>query len=131
MDNFVNHPAAASIVQKKLGHLPEALALQEAIFTAVRAYYDYLDRHGIFCDGDRGLVRGATLHVDCDICGTEIYLTDREIYRRFLAVSTCKAFVSPPHGRSRKFRRRGTRGPVHARHRFITQFRLAAAKVKR
>jgi hypothetical protein len=107
MDNFVNHPAAASIVQKKLGHLSEALALQEAIFTAVRAYYDYLDRHGIFCDGDRG--------------------PDR----RFLAVSTSKAFVSPPHSRSRKFRRRGTRGPVHARHRFITQFRLAAAKVKR
>ena len=132
MDNFVNHLAAGSIAdveaEATFAHLPEALVLQEAIFTAARAYYDYLARHGVFRDSGR--VRAATLHVDCDTCGTTIYLTDR-IDQRFLAVSTWKAFVSAPHGRSRKFWRRGTRGPVHARQRLITQFRLAAAKVKR
>jgi hypothetical protein len=136
MNSFVNHLAADSLLpaveaEAPVASLPEALAMQEAIFTAVRAYYGYLDRYGMMCSGDRDLMREATLHVDCDTRGTKIYSTDREIDRRFLAVSTRKILVSPPRGRSQKFRRRGARGPVHARQRLFTQFRLAAAKVKR
>ena len=51
MGNIVDHPAAALMAEVKAEHAvaeaPEAQALQEAIFSAVRAYYDYLDRHGV------------------------------------------------------------------------------------
>jgi hypothetical protein len=34
--------------ERAIADTPEAEALQEAIFDAVRAYYEYLDRHGLF-----------------------------------------------------------------------------------
>ncbi len=52
----------------------EARALQEAIFSSVRAYYEYLDRHGRFFDPTIRWVQASALHVRCHMCGTDITL---------------------------------------------------------
>ena len=63
---------------------PEAEALQQAIFAAVRAYYEYLDRHGLFYDADRNLLKASGVHVICDMTGdTEIILKDGPMDRRY------------------------------------------------
>jgi hypothetical protein len=50
-----DHPAAALMAEVKaeqaIASTPEALALQEAIYAAVRAYHEYLDRHGLIWNG--------------------------------------------------------------------------------
>jgi hypothetical protein len=88
MSNVVNHPAAALMTEAKkereIADTTEAQALQEAIFTAVRAYYDYLDRNGLFYDAERELVRASALRVICDMCGSVgIILDDGAIDRRY------------------------------------------------
>jgi hypothetical protein len=88
MRTIVNHPAAALMTEVKteraITGTAEAEALQEAIFDAVTAYYKYLDRHGLFYDADRELVRASELHLICDMCGDiEIILKDGPIDRRY------------------------------------------------
>jgi hypothetical protein len=77
MGYIVNHAGAASTAKQSenaVADAPEAQALQEPIFSAVRAYYDYLDRHGLFFDVQSGRARASALHVISDMCGTEIIL---------------------------------------------------------
>lgn len=86
MSNVVNHPAAALMTEAKqereIADSAEAQVLQEAIYTAVRAYSDYLDRHGLFYDVERELVRASALHVICDMCGdVDVILKDGAINR--------------------------------------------------
>jgi hypothetical protein len=88
MSNVVNHPATALMtevkVERDIADTPEAQALQEAIFTAVRAYCDHLDRHGLFYDAERELVRASGLHVICNICGdVDMILKDGPVDRRY------------------------------------------------
>lgn len=86
MSNVVNHPACALMAEaeaeRAIADTPEAEALQRAIFDAVRAYYKYLDRHGLFYDADRELVRASGLNVFCDMCGNvETVLKDGPLDR--------------------------------------------------
>ena len=86
MGNVINHPAAALMAEVKaenaIADAPEAQALQEAIFKAVSDYYNHLNRHGLFFDNERELVRASALHVVCDMCGNiEIELKDGAIDR--------------------------------------------------
>jgi hypothetical protein len=88
MGSVVDHPAKVLMaevkVERDIADTPEAQALQEAIFTAVRAYYDYLDLNGLFYDAERELVRASALHVICDMCGdVDIMLKDGPIDRRY------------------------------------------------
>ncbi len=88
MSAVVNHPAAALMAEveaeRAIADTPEAQALQNAIFDAVRAYYEYLDRHGLFYDAERELVRATALHVICDMCGTmDIMIKDGALDRRY------------------------------------------------
>jgi hypothetical protein len=59
--NAIDHPAIALMTEveaeRAIVTTPEAEALQTAIFDAVRAYCEYLDRHGLFYDADRDLAR--------------------------------------------------------------------------
>jgi hypothetical protein len=86
MSNVIEHPAAALMTEvnaeRVIADSPEAEALQNAIFAAVQAYCDYLDRHGLFYDFDRNLLRASGLHVTYDLIGTmEIVLKDGAIDR--------------------------------------------------
>ena len=48
----------------------------------MRAYSDYLDRHGLFYDVECELVRALALHVISDMCGdVDIILKDGAIDR--------------------------------------------------
>jgi hypothetical protein len=68
--------------EREIADSAEAQVLQEAIYTAVRAYSDYLDRHGLFYDVERELVRASALHVICDMCGdVDVILKDGAINR--------------------------------------------------
>ncbi len=138
MDTVINSPSVPKLTRESehkikravfaLRELPEAQALQEAIFQAVRAYYHYLDRHRVLYDGKREQGRASELHVISDMCCTEIMLKDRMIERPWERRMLWMAPFQPAHDRSRRFRRRGPRGPVEARHRLITQH---PAKVNR
>jgi hypothetical protein len=84
----VDHPAAALMTEveaeRAIADTPEAEALQEAICDAVRDYYEYLDRHGLFYDADRDQVKASGLYVICDMIGDmEIILKDGPIDRRY------------------------------------------------
>jgi hypothetical protein len=87
MSQVIDHPAAPLMAEvnaeRAIADTPEAKALQDAIVEAVRAYYEYLDRHGLFYDDDRNLVRASGLHVICDLSGDdfEIILKDGPIDR--------------------------------------------------
>jgi hypothetical protein len=88
MGTVVDHPAAALMAEveaeRAIADTPEAEALQDAIFHAVKAYYEYLDRHGLFYDADRQLLKASALHVICDMLGAmEIILKDGPIDRRY------------------------------------------------
>jgi hypothetical protein len=79
MVNIATHQeetgAARSLTtERAIAEAQEAQALMEAIFNSVRAYYDYLDRHGRFYDVKSGRVFASALHVICGMCGTEIVL---------------------------------------------------------
>ena len=88
MRTVVDHPAAALMTEveaeRAIVTTPEAEALQEAIFDAVRAYYEYLDRRGLFYDDDRDLAKASGLYVICDMIGTiDIFLKDGPGDRRY------------------------------------------------
>lgn len=141
MDSVINPPGVTKLTRETdhktkravfaVRQLPEAQVLQEAIFKAVRLYYDYLDRHGLLCDSKRERGRASELHVLCDMCGAEIMLKDRMIERPSERRIFRMPLFQPAHNRSQGSRRRRSRGPVEARHRLITQHRLVAVKVKR
>jgi hypothetical protein len=88
MRTVVDHPAAALMTEveaeRAIVTTPEADALRAAIFDAVRAYYEYLNRRGLFYDADRDLVKASALYVICDMIGDmEIILKDGPIDRRY------------------------------------------------
>ena len=88
MRNVVDHPAAALMTEVDaewaIVTTPEAEALQQAICDAVGAYYEYLDRRGLFYDADRDLVKGSGLYVIGDMIGDiEIFLKDGPMDRRY------------------------------------------------
>ena len=103
MTNIFNHPAAALMTEVKaereIADAPEAEALQQAIFDAVGAYYEYLERHGLFYDADRDLVKATGLHVICDMTGIEIFLKGGAIDRRY---GTLTSRTDCSHARPRR-----------------------------
>ena len=52
MSEIVQHPRRNIGLERELTATPEAIALQEAIHTAMEAYADYLDRHDLIFDLD-------------------------------------------------------------------------------
>ncbi len=52
MSEIVQHPRRNIGLARELTATPEAIALQEAIHTAMEAYADYLDRHDLIFDLD-------------------------------------------------------------------------------
>ena len=90
MSTVVDHPAAALMAavraERAVADAPEAEALQNAIYAAVAAYYEYLDRSGLFFDHsyDPSLLKASALVVTCDMLGAiEIKLKDGAIDRRY------------------------------------------------
>ena len=85
--DVVDHPAKSLMgevkAEREISSTPEARALQEAILQAVRAYWDYLERHGLHYDETRDLVRASALHVVCDFDSVDIFLKDGAIDRRY------------------------------------------------
>lgn len=87
MDKVLTHPASALMdevkAERAIVDTPEAKILQEAITKDVSAYFDYLDRHGLFYDEERDLVRASALRVRCSVIGVEIGLEDGALDRRY------------------------------------------------
>jgi hypothetical protein len=88
MKTVVDNPAEALMIEVDaewaIVTTPVAEALQQAICDAVGAYYEYLDRHGLFYDADRYLVKASGLHVICDMTGDiGIILKDGPADRRY------------------------------------------------
>ena len=86
MSNVVDHPAAALMAEveaeRAIEDTPEAQALQDAICDALRAYYVYLDRHGLFYNVETE--RGASaLHIIYDGWSYQIIPKEGAIDRRY------------------------------------------------
>jgi hypothetical protein len=87
MSNVVYHPAASLMTgvkaEQEIAATPEADALQNAICDAVHAYYDYLDRHGLIWDEERGLPLAWALEVTYDRISYDIKLKGGAIDYRY------------------------------------------------
>ncbi len=88
MSIIAHHPLSALMTEVKsesaIADTPEAQVLQQAIYEAVEAYYNYLDRSGLIYDHDRDLLRASGLHVIRNLCGgIEIVLKDGALDRRY------------------------------------------------
>jgi hypothetical protein len=104
--------------------LPEAQALQAAIHSAVKIYYEYLCRHS--------LCGAPALQIICHMRGiTETILKVLATERASTPVETREADLPMPPRSMPRYRDRRSRSPVDARHRLIVQHRLPALKVKR
>jgi len=88
MGKVVKHPASALMdevkAERAIVDTPEAEVLMEAVTRAVSAYFEYLDRHGLFYDEKRDLMRASALRVICSVIGDiEIGLEDGALDRRY------------------------------------------------
>src|SRR5260370_36807662 len=70
-DNIKEHPYRALLQEaareREVVNSPEGQVLQEAIFSAVRTYSEFLDRHDLIFDDDRLKARALVVTLDYGI----------------------------------------------------------------
>jgi hypothetical protein len=60
--------------ESALADTPAAKSLEQAVFNAVRAYYEHLELRGAIYDLNTGRILRPALHIRCDMSSIEIIL---------------------------------------------------------